>query len=511
MADTLRLILGDQLNSLHSWFEKTNPGVTYVMMEVLPETAYVMHHVQKVAGFFAVMRRFAAEMQKKGHRFIYYKLDDSYNRQSFEKNISYLVENKNFEKFEYLLPDEYRLDQQLAEFAKALGIPTEAHDSEHFMSAREEVREFFKNRKTYVMETFYRHIRQKYNIMMEDGEPLSGRWNFDAENRRSLPKDLEVPPPKLFKHDVSDIVKMLQKMEVKTFGSIDAQNFPWPLSRKESLECLDHFLRHLLQNFGKYQDAMVEEHPYLFHSRLSFALNIKMISPLEVAEKTVAFWQQHREEIDIAQVEGFVRQIIGWREYMRGIYWDKMPEYETLNFFGHRTKLPGFYWTGDTNMNCLKHTVTQSLEKAYAHHIQRLMITGNFALLAGVHPDEVDAWYLGIYIDAIQWVEITNTRGMSQFADGGIAATKPYVSSANYINKMSDYCANCFYNKSKRHGERACPFNSLYWDFFETHREKLENNHRLGLVYRNLNKMDGKERKKIRRQAADYLKRIDEL
>lgn len=511
MPQTLRLILGDQLNPRHSWFRTVDPSAAYVMMEVLPETGYVTHHVQKAAGFFAAMRHFAAQMQAQGHRFIYFRLDDPENRQSFEDNIRSILKSLKFERFEYQLPDEYRLDRQLSIFADSLGIPIAVQDTEHFLTARDEVREFFKQRKTYVMEAFYRHVRQKYGILMENGEPRGGRWNFDAENRESLPPGAAAPAALEFRHDVSDIVEMLARMQVKTIGRIDPANFPWPLSREEALAALDHFLAHHLPHFGRYQDAMAEQHPFLFHSRLSFAMNTKMLAPLEIVEKTLAYWEDNPDSADLAQVEGFVRQVIGWREYLRGIYWAKMPEYAQLNYFNHQNKLPQFYWTGDTRMNCLKQVITQSLDKAYAHHIQRLMVAGNFALLAGVHPDAVDEWYLGIYIDAIQWVEITNTRGMSQFADGGIAATKPYVSSANYIHKMSDYCVSCPYDFSKRHGENACPFNSLFWDFHETHRPLLENNPRIGMMYRTLDKMGKEEREKIRRQAALYKQQIDKL
>ena len=304
---------------------------------------------------------------------------------------------------------------------------------------------------------------------------------------------------------------MIAAAGIETIGSIDPARVTWPLTREEALAGLDHFLAHGLARFGAYQDAMTERHPFLYHSRLSFALNVKLIHPLEVVERTVDWWRAHEADIDIAQVEGFVRQIIGWREYMRGIYWDKMPGFAESNFFGHHRPLPAFFWTGDTRMNCLKHAIGQSLEHAYAHHIQRLMITGNFALLAGIHPDEVDAWYLGIYIDAIEWVEITNTRGMSQFADGGVTATKPYVSSANYINRMSDYCGNCDYAHTKRTGEGACPFNSLYWDFFDRHHGKLGDNHRLAMVYRMLDRMDPEERTALRDQAEYYRQHLDDL
>ena len=504
MAKIARLILGDQLNQSHSWFKTVNPSITYMMMEILPETVYVTHHIQKIAGFFAAMRRFAQQLRTQGHTVAYLQLDDEKNRQSFEENIRKIIRENNVARFEYQLPDEYRLDRQLNQFAADLEIPVQAYDSEHFLTSREAAGDFFKNRKRYVMEDFYRHIRRKFNILMDGSRPVAGRWNFDAENRKSLPPNITIKPPLLFCHDVSSIVRMIRNMGVKTIGNIDPQNFPWPISRSESLQLLDFFLEHYLQHFGKYQDAMATETPFVYHSRLSFAMNIKLLHPLEIVERTVAHWQQNTRSIDIAQVEGFIRQIIGWREYMRGIYWDCMPEYESLNFFGHQNKLPEFYWNGETKMNCLHHAITQSLEKAYAHHIQRLMITGNFANLLGVHPDAVDEWYLGIYIDAIQWVEITNTRGMSQFADGGIAATKPYVSSANYIHKMSNYCRDCYYDRTKRYGDRACPFNSLYWDFFDRHREKLAANHRVGMAYRILERMAPEELEKIRNQAQSY-------
>jgi deoxyribodipyrimidine photolyase-related protein len=274
---------------------------------------------------------------------------------------------------------------------------------------------------------------------------------------------------------------------------------------------LEHFLEHGLPEFGRFQDAMSSEHPVLFHSRLSFALNAKMVSPLEVIRRTIESWHAHEQRIGISQVEGFIRQILGWREYLRGIYWEQMPGYARCNNFAHTRKLPDFYWSGETRMNCLRIAIRQSLETAYAHHIQRLMITGNFALLAGVDPDAVDEWYLGIYIDALQWVEITNTRGMSQFADGGLVGTKPYVSSAAYISRMSDYCRSCFYDPKNRFGPPACPFNSLYWHFYHRHRTRLEGNPRIGFVYKTLDRMDGDDRRRILAQAETYLNQIEEL
>ena len=256
---------------------------------------------------------------------------------------------------------------------------------------------------------------------------------------------------------------------------------------------------------------MTDANWYLFHSRLSFALNSKLLHPLEVIEPAVNAWQKKKSNIEIQQIEGYVRQVLGWREYMRGIYWRLMPEFAEMNYFNHLAPLPGFYWTGETQMRCLRAAVGQSLKHAYAHHIQRLMVTGNFALLAGVHPDAVEEWYLGIYIDAIQWVEMPNTRAMSQFADGGLVATKPYISSAKYINSMSDYCKACAYDWKIRHGNMACPFNSLYWHFFERHRALLSKNPRVGMMYRTWDRMADKERKQVLKQADTYLKKVDKL
>jgi deoxyribodipyrimidine photolyase-related protein len=512
MSKRLRLILGDQLNSQHSWFKDNDEDTRYVLMEIFSETQYVQHHIQKVIGFFLAMRHFAEALKKQGFKVRYFKLDDADNTQSFEQNIGHLIEKEGFTTFEYQLPDEYRLDEMLKNLAHLLknsvgtSLTVSAVDTEHFLSAREDLATLFKDKKTYLMETFYRKMRIKYQILMEaDGTtPLHNRWNFDAENRQKLPKNIVVPPPLHFYKDVTDMVALLKKMGVKTIGTVENDRFDWCVTREEALQLLDHFVKIRLANFGTYQDAMTQRDTLLFHSKLSFALNIKLISPLEVVEKCVAYWQNHQKTIDIAQIEGFVRQIIGWREYMRGVYWAQMPNYAALNFFNHQADLPTWFWTGETRMNCLKNAIGQSLDKAYAHHIQRLMVTGSFALLLGVHPDQVDAWYLGIYMDAVEWVEITNTRGMSQYADGGIVGTKPYAGSANYIDKMSDYCQNCHYDKSLRYGHKACPFNSLYWDFYDRHRDKLAKNPRIGMMYPMLNKMSPDELEKILSQAAFY-------
>lgn len=511
MPKTIRLILGDQLNSNHSWFKTIDDTITYVMMEVRTETDYAQHHIQKVVGFFSAMRSFAAELQSKKHKVIYIHLNDKNNLQSFEKNLDALLNQGNYTQFEYLLPDEYRLDVLLKNYCNQLSIPFSVYDTEHFFSKREELGNFFEGKKMFLMESFYRAMRKKHNVLMEGDKPATGQWNYDGENRKKLPKNHKLTPPLVFNNDVSKIVAEIKDTDISTIGSIDAANFVWPINREQSLALLDFFVAEFLPLFGSYQDAMTPNEWSLYHSRISFSMNVKMISPKEVIDRAIQEWENRKDEIEYNQLEGFVRQIIGWREYMRGIYWLKMPEYASLNFFNNTEKLPDWFWTGKTKMNCLKDAITQSLEYAYAHHIQRLMITGNFALLAGVHPDEVDAWYLGIYIDAIEWVEITNTRGMSQFADGGIVGTKPYVSSASYIDKMSHYCGSCFYKKALKTGEKACPFNSLYWNFYDKHEDKLSKNPRIGMMYNVWRKMKPEDKSALLEQADYYLKNINEL
>ena len=508
---TLRLILGDQLNLSHSWYEEKNDDILYLMMEMRQETDYVVHHIQKVVGFFAAMREMSKALKNGGHKVIYMKLDDPDNSGNLTKNLQDIISRENIDKFEYQLPDEYRLDSQLRSFCDQLDIETENYDTEHFLSDRGDLEEFFKGKKTYLMESFYRQMRRKYDIMMDGEQPVTGKWNYDASNRKKMPKAHVPPQPIVMDRDVSDITEMISNQGIKTIGNVDSKNFIWPVNKPEAESVLTYFTDHLLQHFGDFQDAMTPEYWSMYHSRVSFALNSKILHPLEVVNAAIKKWEDSPETITISQVEGFVRQIIGWREYMRGIYWAKMPEYANLNFLNHDRKLPSWFWTGKTKMKCLSHTIKQSLDFAYAHHIQRLMVTGNFALLAGIDPDQIDEWYLGIYIDAIEWVEITNTRGMSQYADGGIVGTKPYVSSANYIDKMSHYCSDCYYNKKDKTGPKACPFNSLYWDFYDRHEDKLAKNPRIGMAYRTWAKMDNQKKIDILKQAKHYLDNLEDV
>ncbi len=532
-ASTLRLILGDQLNPMHSWFKAVDNSVVYVLMELRQETDYVLHHAQKILAIFAGMRDFAAQLKAAGHRVHYVQIDDAANLPTITDNLSALISHYQAAAFEYQAPDEWRLDVQLADFAKSQSIPTQMFDTEHFFTARGEVAALFGDRKKWLMETFYRQMRVKHDVLIEEGskppKPVGDQWNFDAENRKAwpglpvAPADVRVVNSDIYRktHDHSALWATIVKAGVKSFGEPNADKFSWPLNRAEALAQLDVFIDQVLPNFGDFEDAMSSKSWRLFHSLLSFSMNVKMLNPREVVAKAEAAGRSGAAPL--AAVEGFIRQILGWREFVRGFYWAKMAEsavvnpessYADNNYFNHQLPLPQWFWTGKTQMRCMAAAVGQSLEQAYAHHIQRLMVIGNFALLAGLNPKELHHWYLGVYIDAFEWVELPNTVGMSQFADGGLLATKPYTSSAAYIDRMSDYCKGCHYDKKLREDtptKKACPFNALYWDFHLKHTDKLASNPRIGMVYQQLKKMDAGKIEALQAQAASLRGRLDQL
>lgn len=503
---TLRLILGDQLDPRHPWFERVRDDIVHVLMEVRQETDYVLHHAQKLLAIFAAMRDFARQLRAAGHRVHYLAIDDPANRQRLPDNLDMLLARYQASTFEYQAPDEWRLDTQLADYARALPFPARMVDSMHFYTARGEAATLFAGRKQWLMERFYRAMRAKHGVLMDGDAPAGGQWNYDADNRKAWPGTPPEPPDLRPIHDHAALWQTLTAAGVKSFGHPEADAFRWPLNRSEALAQLDAFLAHGLPHFGNYQDAMSTRAWRLFHSQLSFALNTKMLDPREVVAQVELAWRTGHAPL--AAAEGFIRQILGWREYIRGVYWARMPSYAACNRFGHTLPLPRWFWSGETKMRCLAHAIGQSLEHAHAHHIQRLMVIGNFALLAGLDPQAVHRWYLGVYIDAFEWVELPNTLGMSQFADGGLLATKPYVSSAAYIDRMSDYCRGCAYDRKQRTGERACPFNALYWDFFDRHAAILGHNPRLGMVYRQLAKLDMGP---VRAHAASLRTQLDTL
>ncbi len=513
----IRLILGDQLNPQHSWFSSVDDKTLYVMAEQRSETDYVTHHAQKLIAVFSAMRVFAEELRNRGHRVEYIAINDDHNCHDFGKNLDRIVAEYHPEAIERQRCDEYRLETDLqaafSDLSETHGLDTAAVDSEHFICADDEFDALMRSDKPPIMETFYRAMRRKTGVLMDGDEPLGGRWNFDKENRSPKRDSSELPLPPFESRDESELWNHIIASGVEHFGEPKADKTIWPVNREQALTYLNDFIHNRLPLFGKYQDAMLADQPWMYHSLISFSLNTKMLSPEEVIHRSISVWGDKAtgDAVLLASLEGFVRQILGWREYMRQVYRIAMPDYEQMNALSAARDLPEWYWTGKTKMNCLSQVIGQSLNDAYAHHIQRLMISGNFALIAGVHPDQVDQWYLGVYIDAFQWVEITNTRGMSQYADGGLVATKPYAASASYIHRMSDYCGNCFYNHKLRHGEKACPFNSLYWDFMHRNRDVLSGNHRMAMMYRSWERFSSEEQKAILTQAAEYLNTMDSL
>lgn len=515
----LRLILGDQLNSQHSWYTDVNPDVTYLIAELKQEASYVKHHIQKISAFFAAMAQFAKDLEQQGHRVRYLTLDDTATYHDLPHLIASTLDSLNCCRFEYQRPDEYRLRQQLTEFSTAHHTETGRHsvafDTEHFLLSFEEINDYFAPQKHVRMESFYRKMRRRFKVLMEHDEPVGGRWNYDAENRDALkPKDLQsIPSPLCFSNDVTDILQRIEAHEIKTIGKASS-SLLWPTNRDQSLHLLEFFCGQQLHLFGRFQDAMTcnSAHQWsLYHSRLSFALNAKIISPAEVIDAALAAFYASQGVISLAQVEGFIRQILGWREYVRGMYWANMPHYAQRNVLDANTPLPSWFWSGKTKMRCMNSAITQSLDYAYAHHIQRLMITGNFSLLAGINPDEVDDWYLGIYIDAIEWVELPNTRGMALFADGGWIATKPYAASGNYVNKMSDYCKQCEYSVKHKTEDNACPLNSLYWNFIDKNYDALRNNPRMSFPVKNWDRQSPDNKQLVVTKARKILANLDSI
>lgn len=513
---TLRLIMGDQLNASHSWYSQSDDSVLYVIAELHQEASYVKHHVQKIAAFFLAMQAFADALKKANHNVLHLTLDETASYQDLPDLLHQLCTKFQITHLQYQRPDEYRLLSQLAKMtSQGPKISYSCVDTEHFIVPFETLKKYFSAGKATRMENFYRKIRTQHQILMEDDQPLGGQWNYDVDNRNKLKKaDLaDIPAPLLFDNKVSAVLERLEAHKIEHFGAI-GDVLIWPITRDQSLQLLDYFCEHGLPQFGRFQDAMTgkSEHAWsLYHSRISFALNAKILSPMYVIKRAIAAFESRPAEISLAQIEGFVRQILGWREFVRGMYWANMPGYSDLNALDATRDLPSYFWAGETKMNCMQQSLKQSLDYAYAHHIQRLMIIGNFCLLTGIDPAQVDEWYLGVYIDAIQWVEMPNTRGMSQFADNGLIASKPYAASGSYINRMSDYCGDCQYSVKEKIGDNACPFNSLYWNFMDRHKEKFGRNARIGMVYRNLDKMESELRTQTMGRAHQLLENLNNI
>jgi deoxyribodipyrimidine photolyase-related protein len=504
----LCLILADQLTRYLPSLEAIDPKTDIVLMaEVWDEATYVKHHKKKIAFLFSAMRHFAEELKEKGYRLRYTKLDDNDNAGSLGGEVARLVEDENVSEIVLTEPGEYRVLQEMQRWEKRFDVPVRILEDTRFLCSRQAFADWAEGRKQLRMEYFYREMRRKYNILMDGDEPVGGKWNYDADNRKPPKEGLSVPPTYEKNPDdiTQNVMDLVQTRFADHFGDIEP--FHFAVTRRQALSALRLFIEERLATFGDYQDAMVTGEPWMYHSHLSFYINCGLLTPLECVEKAEEAY--HAGDAPLNAVEGFIRQIIGWREYVRGIYWLKMPAYESENFLGADRALPALYWGEETQMNCLRHCVRETKENAYAHHIQRLMVLGNFALLAGLDPDEVNEWYLIVYADAYQWVELPNVTGMILFADGGLLGSKPYAAGGAYINRMSDYCGNCRYKVTKKNGPEACPFNYLYWDFLARHEGKLKGNPRLAMPYRTLSKMDEEKRKAIKDDARRFLKALD--
>jgi deoxyribodipyrimidine photolyase-related protein len=504
----LRLVLGDQLShSLEFLKDLDIKRDTVMLCEIMEEATYVKHHPKKIAFLFAAMRHFAEELQEKGISVRYIKLDEIKNSGSFHGEVARAVSELKPDRMIVTEPGEYRILEMMLMWQSTLEIPVEIKPDTRFLSTRDDFTQWAKEKKQLRMEFFYRDMRRKHAILLEpDGKPVGGAWNYDKENRK--PPKTGMVPPKRISHKKSpltnEVLALVQDRFSHHFGTL--KPFHYAVTRNQALVELNHFIQELLPNFGDYQDAMVAGEPYLYHSLISSYLNAGLLLPLEICQMAEAAY--HAGKAPLNAVEGFIRQILGWREYIRGIYWHFMPEYGRRNTLNATRKLPDFYWTLETKMFCMAEAIRHTRDHAYSHHIQRLMITGNFALIAGLDVTQVQEWYLAVYADAYEWVEMPNTLGMALFGDGGVVASKPYAASGKYIHRMSNYCAKCSYDPDIMIGENACPFNALYWDFLVRHEDVFRGNQRMPYVFSTWDKFGLEKQKGIRNQAQLHLQKM---
>ena len=508
MTKTLIPIFADQLSHGLSSLAISSPeDCVVLMMELKEEAGTVPHHRKKLIFLFSAMRHFAKELKQQGWTVDYIKLDGENNTGSFTTEIKRAMTRHGISQIRVCEPSEYRVLEVVKGWEDDVGVDVTITPDHRFISNQDEFAAWAEGRKQFRMEFFYREMRRKTDLLMDGDKPEGGKWNYDSENRKPAKDDLFMPKPLRFQPDpiTQDVIEMVKRDFPNRFGNAD--DFFFAVTRDGAKEALAYFVENVLPRFGDYQDAMLTSEPFLYHSLLSMYLNAGLLGPLEICEAVEASYKVGKAPLNAA--EGYIRQIIGWREYVRGIYRLKMPDYLEENALNATRDLPEFYWTGETEMHCLSEAIGQTKEHAYAHHIQRLMITGNFALLIGVDPKQVHEWYLAVYIDAFEWVELPNTLGMSQFGDGGLLGSKPYASSGAYINRMSNYCKSCKYNVKERVGEKACPFNSLYWHFIARNEEALSGNNRMSMPYRNLAKMDDEVRQDLMNQADSFLASLE--
>ncbi|WP_430465987.1 cryptochrome/photolyase family protein [Tabrizicola sp.] len=499
----LHLVLGDQLSHALTALSDLGPDSVVLMVEVDEEARYVPHHKQKITLILSAMRHFGEGLRAQGHRVDYVALDDPANTHSFSGEVARAVKRHGATRLIATEPGEWRVWQMMTGWQADLGLPVDIREDTRFFCSRAQFAALSQARKTSRMEYFYREMRRQSGLLMAGDSPVGGQWNFDSDNRKPLPKGAKLPPRLRFVPD--DTTRAVMALVAQRFGDSfgDLEPFGWPVTRDEALQALDHFVAMALPHFGDVQDAMKAGEDFLYHSLLSPALNCGLLLPREVCVAAEAAYAAGHAPLNA--VEGFIRQILGWREFVRGIYWDQMPGYAATNGLDADRALPDLYWTGETKMRCMAEAVGTTRRTGYAHHIQRLMVTGNFALLAGLAPAEVEAWYLAVYVDAYEWVELPNTHGMVLHADAGRIGSKPYAASGAYINRMSDYCGGCAYDVKEKLGPKACPFNYLYWDFIARHEARFANNPRMAMPVRTLRGMDADKRAQIREEASRFL------
>lgn len=501
-------ILGDQLTrTLASLRGQAKDNTVILMMEVWDEATYVKHHQQKIVLIFSAMRHFAAELSEAGWQVDYVALTDADNSGDFTGEVARAIERHDPARIRIVEAGEWRVQQAIAEWPGKFACEVEILPDDRFLCSIADFREWAEGRDHLTLEYFYREMRRRTGLLIKDGKPVGGTWNLDSQNRESPDGTLAAPPRPRFAPDeiTREVIALVEEKFSDHFGSLD--NFGWPVTRAQAEEAADAFFAERIEQFGPYQDAMVHGSDDLFHSMLSSSLNCGLLDPLDLCERAERSLQEGRAPLN--SVEGFIRQIIGWREYVRGFYWYMMPGLADANALEASRPLPEFYWTGETEMRCLADCIRSTRENAHAHHIQRLMVLGNFALLAGIAPKDVQDWYLAVYADAYEWVELPNVAAMVLYADGGRLATKPYAASGNYINKMSDYCKKCRYSPAKKTGEGACPFNPLYWHFMHRHRDRLESNHRIGRIYANWDRMGEEKQREYLESAEAVLAKLE--
>ncbi len=495
---TLRLVLGDQLSDGLSSLRDLDPARDVVLMaEVMGEATYVRHHKQKLVMVFAAMRAFAERLRRNGVEVRYVRLDDPSSTQALDSEALRALEGGAFDRLVLTEPGEWRLSELVEGLKLMAPVHIEVREDDRYLCAHREFAGWAEGRKELRMEFFYREMRRKFGLLMDGDKPAGGQWNYDRHNRKRLPKAVQ-PPHRTWIAPSPATRTVIAEVEARfpdNFGA--TERFGWATTHEEAERVASHFIAEILPGFGDYEDAMAKGEPFLWHGLLSAAINIGLIDPLDLCRRAEAAYRAGRAPLNA--VEGFIRQIIGWREFVRGVYWLKGPSYKETNALSADRPLPWFYWSGDTDMACVRDVVAHTRDYAYAHHIQRLMVTGNLAMLLGVRPADINDWYMVVFIDAFEWVELPNTHGMATFADGGVVGSKPYAAGGAYIDRMSDYCGGCRYDVKARSGPDACPFNPLYWQFLLRNESRLKGNRRLAMPYRTLAKMDDARRAEIER------------